>query len=258
MKHHAIALSVLMVLGVSRTAPIAQGVDLFDVGTNRQLLIDEAFFEEVENVRIRLHPARKTGEKVVQREHPWEAATLNWFSVMKDPGVVDRQARYRMWYECYDVEGWPTGDDTSFCYAESRDGVHWTKPKLGLFELPGEHRRTTSCFGRSALRRPILASTERASSRIPQRRRRHATRPSPRASGEAAESRPIELPECSPPTVCVGPVTQIRSAMCSPTASIPVSGTRDLARICDIRAGRRSRAGPGPIGQAQISAISTR
>jgi hypothetical protein len=140
MKHHAIGLSVLIVLGVSTTAPIAQGVDLFDVGANRQLLIDEAFFEEVENVRIRLHPARKTGEKVVQREHPWEAATLNWFSVMKDPGVVDKQARYRMWYECYDIEGWPTGDDTSFCYAESRNGVHWTKPQLDLFEFRGSKK----------------------------------------------------------------------------------------------------------------------
>lgn len=140
MKRYLTGLSLLVVLGVSRAALRAQEIDLYDVGSNRQLLIDEAFFEEAKNVRIRLHSARKTGAKVVQREHPWEAVTLNWFSVMKDPGVVDRQARYRMWYECYDVEGWPTGNDTSFCYAESRDGVHWTKPQLGLFEFQGSKK----------------------------------------------------------------------------------------------------------------------
>ena len=140
MKRIAIGLSLLVVLGVWGAAVRARGTDLHDVGANTQLLIDEAFFEKAENVRIRLHPARKTGEKVVQREHPWEAATLNWFSVMKDPGAVDKQAGYRMWYECYDVEGWPTGDDTSFCYAESRDGIHWTKPQLGLFEFQGSKK----------------------------------------------------------------------------------------------------------------------
>ena len=59
---------------------------------------------------------------------------------MQDPGVVDRQAKYRMWYECYDVAGWPTGDDTSFCYSESRDGIHWSKPWLGLFEYRGSRK----------------------------------------------------------------------------------------------------------------------
>lgn len=42
-----------------------------------------------------------------------------------------------MWYECYDVDGWPTSDDTSFCYAESSDGIQWTKPKLGLVSYQG-------------------------------------------------------------------------------------------------------------------------
>ena len=81
--------------------------------------------------KLKLHPPRKTGERLIESEHPWESATLNWFSVLRDG------ERYRMWYECYDIDGWPTPDDTSFCYAESIDGVHWTKPKLGLFSYQG-------------------------------------------------------------------------------------------------------------------------
>ena len=38
------------------------------------------------------------------------------------------------------MPGWPTADDTSFCYAESRDGIHWTKPELGLFEYQGSKK----------------------------------------------------------------------------------------------------------------------
>lgn len=131
--------AMLAAVDVSGQGPPSKA-GLYRVGSGKQLLIDKAFFETSENIEIRLHPPNKTGEKVVTREHPWESATLNWFTVMEDPGVVDKQAKYRMWYECYDVEGWPTADDTSFCYAESRDGIHWTKPELGLFEYQGSRK----------------------------------------------------------------------------------------------------------------------
>ena len=79
-----------------------------------------------------INPATKTGEKNVQRDKPWESATLNWFNVMQDEG------KYRMWYECYDIDSWDcVGCDTSFCYAESKDGITWNKPSLGLVEFEG-------------------------------------------------------------------------------------------------------------------------
>jgi hypothetical protein len=111
--------------------------DLYNVGSDRQLFIDKAFFQQSNNVSLKLHQPTKTNQRVVERENPWESATLNWFTVVQDRGVIDTQAKYRMWYECFDVAGWPTSDDTSFCYAESRDGVHWTKPDLGLFQYQG-------------------------------------------------------------------------------------------------------------------------
>jgi hypothetical protein len=98
------------------------------VGSDRVLLIDESYFDKAENVRLRLQPPRKTGEETLIPEHPWENATLNWFCVLSDAG------KHRMWYECYDLDGWFAADDTSFCYAESKDGIRWLKPKLGLFQ----------------------------------------------------------------------------------------------------------------------------
>ncbi len=118
--------------------PVLAGADgetkagqAIDVGEGKQLFVDDLFFASSEHVALHVHPAVKTGEYSVVSDRPWEDATLNWFSVMDDAGT------YRMWYECYDVEGWPTADDTSFCYAESADGIHWNKPPLGLFDYHG-------------------------------------------------------------------------------------------------------------------------
>ncbi len=105
--------------------------DVRSVGSRGILFVDSDFITNARGVRLKLHPPRKTGERLVEAEHPWESATLNWFSVLQDEG------RYRMWYECYDVDGWPTADDTSFCYAESTDGLRWIKPKLGLVSYQG-------------------------------------------------------------------------------------------------------------------------
>ena len=137
-RHSAGILGLLLLLGglVSQSRLMADdkspptGQPL-DVGSQRILFVDGAFIAEKSGVELKLHPPRKTGEQLIVSEHPWESATLNWFSVLQDGG------KYRMWYECYDVDGWPTADDTSFCYAESIDGVHWTKPKLGLVSYQG-------------------------------------------------------------------------------------------------------------------------
>jgi hypothetical protein len=112
---------------------------LHAVGGEKQLLIDDTFFETSDRVALRLHPARKTGEANLERDREWESATLNWLNVMDDDGT------YHMRYECYDVAGWPTPDDTSFCYAESEDAVHWTRPPLDLFAYR-EHPRTNILF----------------------------------------------------------------------------------------------------------------
>ena len=101
------------------------------VGRNPVLFADPRMILSAEEVRTRLHPPRKTGERLLISDKPWEDATLNWFSVLHQDG------KFRMWYECYDRDGWPTADDTSFCYAESEDGIRWGKPNLGLLNYKG-------------------------------------------------------------------------------------------------------------------------
>ena len=104
---------------------------LTNVGDQKQLLFDDAFFESHKGFWWRVCPPRKTGERNLVADKPWESFIINaWLTTMEDEG------RYRMWYEAYDkTHG---GDDQArYCYAESTDGIHWTKPVLGLDTFDG-------------------------------------------------------------------------------------------------------------------------
>jgi hypothetical protein len=75
-------------------------------------------------------------EVVLKREHPWEGIfAFGYMTVLKDGD------RYRLYYRTY-----PGGEEADgstnemTCYAESNDGIHWTKPELGLFEFQGSKK----------------------------------------------------------------------------------------------------------------------
>ena len=121
----------LLAAAVLASENLLAAADAIVVGDQKQLFIDNLFLKQAKKVTLRMHPALKTGERTLESDRPWENASLNWFSVLQHDG------KFRMWYECYDVEGWPTTNDTSFCYAESVDGLHWVKPNLGLFNYHG-------------------------------------------------------------------------------------------------------------------------
>ena len=74
---------------------------------------------------------------VPAREYPWEVA-IGWTSIYRNPDT----GKYQLWYQA------GTGDrlsertqDCAVCYAESDDGIHFTKPMLDLFSFE-DHART--------------------------------------------------------------------------------------------------------------------
>ena len=131
----AIAAALFITSGVC-----IQAAKPINVGSDKQLILDGLFLADSQGVILKICPPRKTDAVILKPEHEWESASLNWFNVVQDQGRIDRRAKYRMWYEAYDVDGWPTADDTSFCYAESRDGIHWTKPILQMFTYKDSDR----------------------------------------------------------------------------------------------------------------------
>jgi len=132
--HVALALSLSLPALAESSADRLTKSTVIDVGSQSQLFIDSLFFDKVQNVQLKLCPPTKTPDPVLRPDRIWENVTLSWFNVMDDGG------KYRMWYECYDLDGWVGTDDTSFCYAESSDGIHWTKPELNLFEYKGSRK----------------------------------------------------------------------------------------------------------------------
>ena len=84
----------------------------------RQLFLDDYLVASSEGVTRRLHPLVKWAENpVLQGDQPWENNVAILYG-----SVIKEKDKYRMWY----YAGGNTG------YAESPDGLSWTKPKLGL------------------------------------------------------------------------------------------------------------------------------
>ena len=114
------------------------GAQVMDIGSEKQLFIDDRFIESSENVTLTMNPPRKVGPVIeTDEEHPWEAGWIGGGStILEDEGV------YKMWYRAHEVgkqgENGTTGlGRGSLCYATSKDGVHWEKPSLGLIERYG-------------------------------------------------------------------------------------------------------------------------
>lgn len=108
-------------------AIVAMSAMPMNIGSEKQLFIDQRFIERAENVTLVMNAPRKTGEKCITADRPWESHRVCAYnSVIEDGGIC------KMWYDAIDSSGgrW-------LCYATSRDGVHWQKPSLGIVEFQG-------------------------------------------------------------------------------------------------------------------------
>ena len=99
-----------------------------EIGSNRQLFVDRHVIDKLTNARLVLHqPVRR--ELAIVNEHPWERFGVSYMVTFRDGG------KFRAWYRC---DGVALSDRKSLtAYAESTDGIHWTKPQLGIIEFGG-------------------------------------------------------------------------------------------------------------------------
>jgi len=108
----------------------------FNLGTRRELFIDGALVQRLEGgAQLRLHHPTPR-EIVLVHDAPWEGSGSGYHSVFQDGD------RYRMYYKAWQLDVSDQGVKTNAhplycCYAESRDGIHWQKPELGLHDFRG-------------------------------------------------------------------------------------------------------------------------
>lgn len=107
-----------------------------EIGSRRELFVDQALIQKLDKrATQRLHHPIPC-EIALQHDEPWEGTGSGYHSVFKDGDL------FRMYYKAWHLEvsqnKLNTGSHPLFCcYAESHDGIHWRKPKLGLHEFQG-------------------------------------------------------------------------------------------------------------------------
>ncbi len=120
-----------------------------EIGSHRELFIDSYLVEKFQgDAELVLHKPRPR-EVVLVTDKPWEGNTSAYYTIFRDGDL------YRMYYRGshYDETKREAAHREVTCYAESEDGIVWTKPELGLFEFNGSKRNNivwdgigTHCF----------------------------------------------------------------------------------------------------------------
>jgi len=106
---------------------------MLSIGSRRECFFDEYLIDPVKTTaEFRLHePIRR--ECVLTHDKPWEGDGCDFHNIVKDGNL------YRMYYLGWWMLEKGKGKDICVCYAESQDGLSWTKPSLGLFEYEGSN-----------------------------------------------------------------------------------------------------------------------
>jgi hypothetical protein len=140
----AIALLAGGLLALSSSTPVAQEKNKEDgspinIGDRRELFVDDFLIDKRTVVELRLHSPTPR-EIVMVRDAPWEGAGGAALTVFRDGD------RFRMYYDTFlkvNEDGsniTASSDDWFMCYAESKDGIHWTRPELGLVAHRGSKK----------------------------------------------------------------------------------------------------------------------
>jgi len=119
----------------SSAAPIA-------IDSRLEPFVDDYLVEDCSGVELRLATPHAEGT-VFLFDQPWEGGTSGYTTVFQDGDL------YRMYYRGsantdYSIKATVGSEEKAIathdqfaCYAESTDGIHWTRPNLGLFEFNG-------------------------------------------------------------------------------------------------------------------------
>jgi len=105
------------------------------IGSKLELLVDDYLVESLSGgARLRLHHPTPQ-EVAIVHDAPWEGNVCFYHTVFRDGD------RYRMYYRGAHHD-WHQRRVTHqvVCYAESEDGIRWTKPELGLVEFRGSKK----------------------------------------------------------------------------------------------------------------------
>ncbi len=105
------------------------------IGSRRELFVDDFLVDRFTGgARLCMHSPERRNIALVHDE-PWEGCGCGYHTVFQDGD------RYRMYYKSWNHEyDKAKAHRLVIAYAESTDGIKWTKPDLGLVEFKGSRK----------------------------------------------------------------------------------------------------------------------
>jgi len=116
-------LLILLVLAAA-AEPIAA------VEPTRELFVDRHLVESLEGAALTLAEPRDEGI-VLQFDRPWEGLFSGYATVIRDGELL------RLYYRGHADASADGSPSEVICYAESRDGRNWTRPRIGQYTVHG-------------------------------------------------------------------------------------------------------------------------
>lgn len=137
------ALALAGAAGLS--GPVVRAADPVALGDRLELFADGALLARVEGVE-HVPQRPEPGEVVMTFDAPWEGNTSAYYTLFQDGDV------YRMYYRgsAADPKTKKGVGPEVTCYAESRDGLRWERPRLGLHEHEGSKENNIILTGEPA------------------------------------------------------------------------------------------------------------
>jgi len=125
--------TLIFMLSLNVMLSAVHGQQALRIGRQWELFVDRYLIDSMEGgIEPRLH-SPQTKEVVLVHDEPWEGNTCGYHTIFRDGDIC------RMYYR-----GWGHKSTNGkklhpavVCYAESRDGINWKKPSLGLVEFNG-------------------------------------------------------------------------------------------------------------------------
>ncbi len=110
--------------------------EVLQLAGKREVFWDKYLIDTDKTTAVhKLHHLKEVGP-VMEFNKSWEGNSSNYHCLLKEPDGL-----LRMYYLGWNVDLYgaekPMISKIHVCYAESRDGVHWVKPNLGLVDWEG-------------------------------------------------------------------------------------------------------------------------
>lgn len=126
---HFLSLCFLLLVAT----PFVQADEPLQIGSRLELFVDGFLIEKMAGDLSQQVKRPEPKEVVLVTDKPWEGNTCAYYTIFRDGDL------YRLYYRGshFDEKTRKSGHEEVTCYAESKDGIHWTKPNLGLYDFNG-------------------------------------------------------------------------------------------------------------------------